>query len=201
MGYLGAQERPTDPMSGLIQMGARPYSPALGCFVPEDPILGHLGVGITLNRHPYAGDNPLRYFDLDGRDFLDDVGGAIGDTWNVTGSAGWDSSAGVRDYLGVAGDGNGGWLDEAPGFVNERAKDFVKEINFSTEELIAAGASSLGSAAICGIAAIGATAVGTPIAGAAAGGLCATIETIGTVETINDIFDDENGLWTDEFFR
>lgn len=48
---------------------------------------------------------------------------------------------------------------------------------------------------------IGASAAGTPAAGAAAAALCVTIEAIGTTETVNDVFDDENGLPTDELFE
>lgn len=68
MGYLGAQQRRFDPTSGLIQMGARSYSPALGRFMSEDIVLGHLGLGISLNRYAYVWDNPLNLYDLNGRD-------------------------------------------------------------------------------------------------------------------------------------
>jgi len=68
MGYLGAQQRRFDPTSGLIQMGARSYSPTLGRFLTEDPVLGHLGVGTSFNRHAYVWDNPLNLYDLDGLD-------------------------------------------------------------------------------------------------------------------------------------
>jgi RHS repeat-associated protein len=68
MGYLGAWERPSDPVGGLIQMGARSYDPALGSFVSEDPVLGHFGVAVSANRYPYAWDNPLNRYDLEGRD-------------------------------------------------------------------------------------------------------------------------------------
>jgi RHS repeat-associated protein len=70
MGYLGAWERPTDPTTSLIQMGARSYDPALGSFASEDPVLGHLGIGASANRYPYAWDNPLGRYDLEGRDGL-----------------------------------------------------------------------------------------------------------------------------------
>ena len=74
MGYLGAQERPTDPTSGLIQMGERPYAPELGAFASEDPLLGQPGVGATLDRYPYAWDNPLNRYDLSGRDVCSTAG-------------------------------------------------------------------------------------------------------------------------------
>lgn len=68
MGHLGAQQRRTDPLSGLLQMGARSYSPALGRFMSEDPVFGHVGVGTSFNRYAYVWDNPLNYYDLNGRD-------------------------------------------------------------------------------------------------------------------------------------
>ncbi len=126
MGYLGAQQRRSDLATGLTQMGARPYSPTLGSFISEDPILGYMGVGITFDRYASVGGNPLRYFDLTGRSFIEDAAGAVGDVWGETGGAAWDESAGLRDRAGVAGDGNGGSLSEAPGFVSDRAESFFK---------------------------------------------------------------------------
>jgi RHS repeat-associated protein len=70
MGYLGAWERPSDPSSGVIQMGARSYVPSLGAFASEDPVLGHLGIGVSANRYPYAWNDPLNRFDLNGQDPL-----------------------------------------------------------------------------------------------------------------------------------
>jgi RHS repeat-associated protein len=68
VGYLGAWERRADPTNGLIQMGARSYGPSLGSFMTEDPVIGHMGVGASVNRYPYVWDNPLNLYDLDGRD-------------------------------------------------------------------------------------------------------------------------------------
>jgi RHS repeat-associated protein len=70
MGYLGAYERRSDLTSGLVQMGARSYVPSLGAFASEDPVLGHLGIGISSNRYPYAWDNPSTRTDLNGKDAL-----------------------------------------------------------------------------------------------------------------------------------
>jgi RHS repeat-associated protein len=76
MGYLGAQERPTDSITGLIQMGARTYDPSLGSFSSEDPVLGHMGVGASVDRYLYVWDNPLNRYDLNGRDVCGTVGEA-----------------------------------------------------------------------------------------------------------------------------
>jgi len=98
MGYLGAWERPSESATGLIQMGARSYDPALGSFASEDPVLGHLGIGVSANRYPYVWNNPLNGYDLDGRDVcvptpfggacaedaVEDVGHAAEEAWNGT---------------------------------------------------------------------------------------------------------------------
>ena len=76
MGYLGAWERPTDPATGLIQMGARTYDPSLGSFASEDPVLGHLGLGESVGHYLYVRDNPLNSYDLSGRDVCGTVGEA-----------------------------------------------------------------------------------------------------------------------------
>ena len=52
-----------DPLSGLYQMGARYYDPALGRFISRDPT-GYAGSGINL--YAYCGDNPLVYTDPTG---------------------------------------------------------------------------------------------------------------------------------------
>jgi RHS repeat-associated protein len=68
MGYLGAWERRADPTTGLIQMGARSYGPGLGSFMTEDPVMGRMGVGVSVDRYPYVRDNPLSGYDLNGRE-------------------------------------------------------------------------------------------------------------------------------------
>jgi RHS repeat-associated protein len=65
-GYLGAYQRPTDPDTGLLQMGIRPYDPTLGQFLEEDHVLGAMGFGQSLNRYPYVWNNPLTRYDLSG---------------------------------------------------------------------------------------------------------------------------------------
>jgi RHS repeat-associated protein len=48
MGWLGSQQRRLDGATGLIQMGARPYAPELGAFIAADPVVGHVGMGMTV---------------------------------------------------------------------------------------------------------------------------------------------------------
>ena len=78
---LGFQGDPTDPDTGLVDMGARLYEPTLGAFsTPDDP--AYLGAGPTgANLRVYAGDDPVTNTDPDGHFALDlnfDMGGLSG---------------------------------------------------------------------------------------------------------------------------
>jgi len=200
MGFLGAWERPTDPASGLIQMGARTYDPSLGSFASEDPVFGHLGLGESVDRYLYVRDNPLGAYDLNGRDFCiagacageaaEDVGGAAESAWNEVQEAGNSIGTGAEEA----------WNATAPGrhWISSRTEDFVKQIHFSTEEFIANSGSILIGYGICAAAGAAATAVGTPVAGAAAVGTCVASDAVTAGGATVDIFDEEDGLWTDQ---
>jgi RHS repeat-associated protein len=60
-GWLGSKQRRTELPSGVIQMGARSYVPALGRFLTPDPILGG-----SANAYDYANQDPVNAFDLEG---------------------------------------------------------------------------------------------------------------------------------------
>jgi RHS repeat-associated protein len=69
-----------DPDTGLVHLGARDYSPALGRFVTKDPTQF---AGGDTNLYAYAGDDPINHIDPTGLDFWGDVSdwsAAFGDT-------------------------------------------------------------------------------------------------------------------------
>jgi RHS repeat-associated protein len=63
-GWLGQHQRPLEAEAGMatIEMGARPYVPAVGRFLEVDPVRG----GST-NDYEYSAADPINKFDLDGR--------------------------------------------------------------------------------------------------------------------------------------
>ncbi|HSS33527.1 MAG TPA: 6-bladed beta-propeller [Solirubrobacterales bacterium] len=60
-GWLGGPQRRTELASGVIQMGARSYVPALGRFLTPDPIPGG-----SANAYDYANQDPVNDSDLEG---------------------------------------------------------------------------------------------------------------------------------------
>ncbi len=60
--FTGKWLKRLDTTSGLIQMGVRPYDPALGRFLAIDPVEGG-----SANGYDYANAEPVNQFDLTGR--------------------------------------------------------------------------------------------------------------------------------------
>lgn len=69
-GWLGGKQRRTELPSGVIQMGARSYVPALGRFLTPDPVPGG-----SANPYEYADQDPINNLDLTGEKFCNRVHG------------------------------------------------------------------------------------------------------------------------------
>jgi RHS repeat-associated protein len=63
---VGYQSDFTDPVTGLVDMGARSYAPAQGRFVALDDVVGDPLRAATLNRYLYGNADPLGFVDPDG---------------------------------------------------------------------------------------------------------------------------------------
>jgi len=61
-GWLGGKQRSADALGGVILMGVRLYSPALGRFLQVDPV-----VGGSATAYDYCNADPANCVDLDGR--------------------------------------------------------------------------------------------------------------------------------------
>ena len=58
-GFTGAFDKKLDSASGLVEMGARPYDPALGRLYAVDPVDGG-----SANAYDYAAQDPVNAYDL-----------------------------------------------------------------------------------------------------------------------------------------
>jgi len=61
------QTQYTDPTTGDVLMQARWYSASTGTFRSRDSYAGNLNTPVSLNRYTYASNNPIRYWDPNGR--------------------------------------------------------------------------------------------------------------------------------------
>jgi RHS repeat-associated protein len=72
LGHTGSTDTPfqsngrygvqTD-LNGLLYMRARYYDPTIRRFINQDPTLGSIALGITLNRFAFANGNPVSFMD------------------------------------------------------------------------------------------------------------------------------------------
>lgn len=99
---LGFQSDLTDPVVGLVAMGARTYLPDVGGFTSPDTVVGDLREPVSLNRYTYGFGDPVSMFDPDGhwpswsklRNAFTWVKDRVSAT--VKSVTGWVSSAGSR---------------------------------------------------------------------------------------------------------
>lgn len=62
---------------GLVYMQQRYYDPLAGRFLSIDPMTTDANGGASFNRYNYTSNNPYKYVDPDGRDFVDWVHGGL----------------------------------------------------------------------------------------------------------------------------
>jgi RHS repeat-associated protein len=63
---LGYQSDLTDPITALVDMGTRTYTPSTGRFTSRDSVSGDASAPMTLNRFAYGLLNPITMFDPTG---------------------------------------------------------------------------------------------------------------------------------------
>jgi hypothetical protein len=123
-------------------MGERSYDPSLGRFLTEDPVLGHLGIGASVNRYPYAWDNPLNRYDLNGRDVCV-LGACTGDVAEDVVGAGEEIAGGVEmaeegvDAIRAGAEEAANWTAPGRTWIADRARDFWKRYRGPLEDVYA----------------------------------------------------------------
>jgi RHS repeat-associated protein len=94
---LGFQGDPTDPATGLVDMGFRAYDPGTGRFASPDNLAGAFGRPISLNRYAYGNADPVNHLDPDGHwpQWIKDIVGGVRDYlnwWSDSWQAGWNDT-------------------------------------------------------------------------------------------------------------
>ena len=89
-------------------MQQRYYDPVAGRFLSVDPVATDGNTGASFNRYAYAGNNPYKNVDPDGRNGITAFGGLITESWNAVSGRGFDGDM-VAGALadGYNGDGDG----------------------------------------------------------------------------------------------
>lgn len=67
-----------DAATGMLNLRARQYEPALNRFYQKDIVRGQITSTLSLNRYAYCFNNPVMYTDPSGESVLD----SIGNWWN-----------------------------------------------------------------------------------------------------------------------
>jgi len=90
--------KPVSQTTGLYYDYKRWYDPAIGRFISQDPLAGHLSDPQSLNPYIYTENTPTTYTDPTGQFIIIDtligaaVGAGIGYGWCVAATGGWTSS-------------------------------------------------------------------------------------------------------------
>lgn len=87
-GWLGKYERQTDPVSGLVLMGARVYDATLGRFLSTDPVAGG-----SCNAYDYTCQDPINALDLSGDSIWSLIKTAVGIVYHAANYA-WMQTGG-----------------------------------------------------------------------------------------------------------
>lgn len=134
---LGFQSMLTDPVTGLVDMGARSYDATTGRFTQVDTVIGALTSPVTLNRYTYGNADPLNHFDPDGH-------------WSLPG---WDA---VKSFVSTAVSWVSDSVEKAATWVATTAKQVVSSVvnaavsTFSTATFTPARSSASSSAQVAG---------------------------------------------------
>ena len=106
---IGFTGHVNDADTGLVYMQQRYYDPVAGRFLSIDPVTTDANTGGSFNRYNYAGNNPYKYIDPDGRAFCGSYQCDIYDSGNRAGadssSSGISTSAKVGAVVGGAAGG------------------------------------------------------------------------------------------------
>ncbi len=67
---IGFTGHVNDSDTGLVYMQQRYYDPIAGRMLSIDPVMTDANTGASFNRYAYAGNNPYKYIDPDGRNLV-----------------------------------------------------------------------------------------------------------------------------------
>jgi RHS repeat-associated protein len=102
---IGFTGHVNDADTGLVYMQQRYYDPVAGRFLSIDPVTTDANTGGSFNRYSYAGNNPYKYIDPDGRAFCGSYQCDVYDSGNRPGG---DEVIGTAGKVGAVAGGIAG---------------------------------------------------------------------------------------------